>query len=91
MNSKVVMGFLAGAAAGALAGVLLAPDKGSATRKKISGKASDLTQSVKSSFSDFIDSLKETYTGVKAETEELGEKAGEKMNAAKKEIRNALS
>jgi len=90
-TSKVLLGFLAGAAAGALAGVLLAPDKGSATRKKITGKAGDITDSIKSSFNDFIDGLKETYSNVKDDAEELGEKATAKMNAAKKEIKHSLS
>ena len=31
-NTKTLLGFLAGAAVGAIAGILLAPDKGSATR-----------------------------------------------------------
>ena len=34
-TGKVLLGVLAGAAAGALLGVLLAPHKGSVTRKKI--------------------------------------------------------
>ena len=39
MNSgKVVLGVLAGLAAGAALGILFAPDKGTATRKKISKK-----------------------------------------------------
>ena len=41
-NTKTLLGFLAGAAVGALAGILLAPDKGSETRKKISKKTGDL-------------------------------------------------
>ena len=32
-NTKTLLGFLAGAAVGALAGILLAPDKGSETSK----------------------------------------------------------
>ena len=40
-TGKVLLGVLAGAAAGALLGVLLAPDKGSETRKKILEKGDE--------------------------------------------------
>jgi gas vesicle protein len=39
-KSNIVLGILAGAAAGALVGILLAPDKGSKTRKKLYKKGS---------------------------------------------------
>jgi len=38
-DSKFLLGFLAGAAIGALAGILFAPDKGSETRKVLNEKA----------------------------------------------------
>jgi DNA-binding NarL/FixJ family response regulator len=41
-DQKVIVGFLCGVAAGALAGLLLAPTSGEETRKKITDKASDL-------------------------------------------------
>ena len=91
MSSKVLLGFLAGAAAGALAGILLAPDKGSATRKKIACKAGDITDSVKNSFNEFIDGVKDAYSNVKEETEEMKEQALAKMNSTKKEIKNSFS
>lgn len=97
-STKTMLGFLAGAAVGALAGILFAPDKGSNTRKKIANKTGDLTDSVKSSFNDFIDGVKDTYAGVKGDAEELGEKAKAKLNTLKNEAnslkndaRNALS
>ena len=40
-NTKVILSILAGFAAGAALGVLLAPDKGSVTREKIIGKGKD--------------------------------------------------
>ena len=74
-SSKILVGFLAGAAVGALAGILFAPDKGSNTRKKIASKTGDITDSVKNSFGDFIDGIKETYSGAKENVEEFGAKA----------------
>jgi gas vesicle protein len=44
---NVAIGAVAGVAAGALLGVLLAPDKGSETRKKISAKSKDTANSLK--------------------------------------------
>lgn len=90
-SSKILVGFLAGAAVGALAGILFAPDKGSATRKKIASKTGDITDSVKNSFSDFIDTVKDTYAGAKEEVDEFGDKAKTKMGSAKNDLKNALS
>ncbi len=91
MSSKIVVGFLAGAAVGALAGILFAPDKGSNTRKKISSKTGDITDSVKNSFNDFIDGVKQTYTGAKEEVEEFGSKARGKLDGVKNDMKNAMS
>jgi gas vesicle protein len=90
-NTKTLLGFLAGAAVGALAGILLAPDKGSETRKKISKKTGDLGDSLKGSFNDFVDGIKETYSSVKTEAEDVEERGKLKMNAFKHEAKNALS
>lgn len=90
-NTKTLLGFVAGAAVGALAGILLAPDKGSNTRKKIAGKAGDVTDSIKSSFDDFIDGLKNAYNNSQEEADEIAEKAKAKMNALKAEAKANLS
>jgi hypothetical protein len=45
-SSKVIIGFLAGAIVGGVLGVLLAPDKGSETRRKIIEKGNDLGDSI---------------------------------------------
>ena len=90
-SSKILVGFLAGASIGALAGILFAPDSGSNTRKKISSKTSDLTDSVKNSFGDFIDSVKQTYSGAKEEMEEFSSKSRAKLDGVKNDVKNAMS
>lgn len=91
MSSKIVVGFLAGAAVGALAGILFAPEKGSETRKKIAAKSGDITDSVKSSFNEFIDGVKQTYKGAKGEVDEFGNKVKSKLDGVKEEAKSAFS
>ncbi len=59
-GSKMIISFgtgmLIGAVAGAVAGVLFAPDKGTETRKKISDK----TKNLQKDLSEKIDNLRET-------------------------------
>lgn len=90
-NTKTLLGFVAGAAVGALAGILLAPDTGTNTRKKIAGKAGDVSDSLKSSFDDFMDGLKKAYKGSKEDAEKVAEHASAKMNALKNEVKANLS
>ena len=89
--SKTMLGFLAGAAVGALAGILLAPDKGSETRKKIASKAGDIKDSVKATMNEFADKIKETYSSAKGGAQDLKDEATAKMNTVRNEVKNALS
>jgi gas vesicle protein len=58
--------FLTGVAIGVLVGILIAPDKGSVTRKKISEKGKDL----KDSFNDFVDYWSNKIDSMRKEAEE---------------------
>lgn len=55
-TKKVIATLFIGAVAGAMLGILLAPDKGSETRKKISRKGSDIADDLKNRVKDLISS-----------------------------------
>ena len=86
-TGKVLLGTLAGLAAGALLGVLFAPEKGSVTRTKIGKKGEDYADAVKDKFNDFIDNVNEKFDTVKDEVE----KGKQKMHDLKKDVKTATS
>ena len=66
-NGKFILGVLAGLAAGAVLGILFAPDKGSETRKKIIKKGEEATDEIKDKFNELIDDLNEKIRSAKAQ------------------------
>ncbi len=92
MNAgKVGLSILAGIATGALLGILLAPDKGSNTRKKIVSKGEDYVGDVKEKFNGLLDTMKERYESIKSEAENLEENGKEKYAEVKADFNNAMS
>lgn len=70
-SNNLVIGLVAGLAIGATLGVLLAPDKGSKTRKKIISKTKETKDKLKDGFDDFLDTVSEKYDTLKHQGEEL--------------------
>ncbi len=85
-GGKVFLGFLGGVAAGALLGILLAPDKGSKTRKKIVRKGEDYVEDVKEKISDMVDDVNQKISSVMQEASNLARKGKAKVNSMKEDI-----
>jgi gas vesicle protein len=69
MKSKnVILGVLGGLAAGAVLGILFAPDKGINTRKKISKKTDELKNNVQDSLSELVSSIENKYKNLTSNT-----------------------
>ena len=65
--SKVLVGFTLGL----LAGLLIAPDKGSESRKKLERAGRDL----KNKFNDFVDNLNDKWESFKTEASDMASEA----------------
>jgi gas vesicle protein len=89
---KILLGVIAGAAAGALLGVLFAPDKGSATRQKLSKKGEDYVNGLKDKFSEFLDRVTEDVESIKEKGKEYANQGMDMMDKGKakmEEVKNA--
>lgn len=86
-TTKVITGFIVGVAAGAAAGLLLAPQTGSVTRRQLSDESEklidSLTANVKDTVDETINTIRSTYN---ARAEELSKNA----KATAREARGSL-
>jgi gas vesicle protein len=64
-TKKIIGALLIGTAIGAAIGILFAPAKGTATRKAITEKGEDLTDTMKDKFNEFLQEVKNEYQQVK--------------------------
>jgi gas vesicle protein len=83
-DQKVILGVICGAALGVVAGILLAPDSGEETRRKIASKAGDLKDDLTKNLNTSINKLSaianQTLTKVQNSSAELAKKAVESVN-----------
>lgn len=76
-NKNVLASLLLGAAAGAVLGILLAPDKGKETRKKISKKSGEFGDGIKNKFNDVKETIKTKYDNIRQDANTILEKEHE--------------
>jgi gas vesicle protein len=63
-SNKLLLGLIGGLASGALLGLLLAPHKGSKTRKMIYAKGKDYADDVKGKFGEFMEDVMDKYHNI---------------------------
>jgi gas vesicle protein len=86
-TGKVVLGLVAGFAAGALAGVLFAPAKGSKTRKRIVRKGEDYVDSMKDQMDELLESVTNKFDKVKSEVVDFADKKMDRVKESEKNVR----
>lgn len=64
-NVKLIAGVFVGALVGGALGILLAPEKGTETRRKIFEKGEDLTDALENKFQSLVDEAKKEMEQVK--------------------------
>ena len=86
-----LVGILAGIAAGALVGVLVAPNKGSRTRRMLMRDGKNYSTGIKDKFEDLINSLNDNYEDGSQEAKSLLAEARNKYEFAKRKAKNATN
>jgi gas vesicle protein len=89
MNStKVITGILAGFAAGAVLGILFAPEKGSVTRQKISDKSDEYADNLKFKYDELRETVKGKMHDAKQAAKDLASKGKDAYADVKEDAEN---
>ena len=87
-SSKLLSGILLGAAAGAVLGILFAPDKGTETRKKIAQKGGDFKDTVRNKFNELGEAISEKYDSIRGEANDMMDKGKDMIDKGKEKAQN---
>ena len=84
-TGKVVLGVIAGAATGALLGILYAPARGAITRRSICLKGEQGLDDLKDKFNEYIDKITDRFEKVKDDVNELVDEIKDKVEKVEKD------
>ncbi len=87
-SDRILLGIMAGAALGAIAGVLLAPEKGSTTRKQILDKRDDMRHAVKEKLEGLVQAVTEKYENTWKDAQHVIAAGNGKIEDVKHAIKN---
>ena len=90
-TEKLVTSVITGFAAGAIFGILFAPDRGSETRRRIAQKTTDLSDAIVNGLNSFTEAVSDKYESIKEDTAELMDKGRDKVQNFKEEEFNQPS
>lgn len=88
---KILVGVLAGAAAGTLLGILIAPDKGSETRKKITKKGEDYKDALEDKFDELMDHMTDKFDRTEKECRAMVQNGKARVDEFKRDAKNMMS
>jgi len=90
-SGKLVLGVLAGLAAGAALGILFAPDKGKNSRKKITRKSEDILDDMKDKMNHLLDSASSKLGMAKDAAIDSVERGKVKLDKATNSIKEKIA
>jgi gas vesicle protein len=82
-TSKVIFALLAGAAAGAIVGLLIAPESGEETRNKLAKSAQKFNEHLKSSINDLAEKGQKALNEISETVEDFKKMTEEEINKSR--------
>ncbi|MEX1261851.1 MAG: YtxH domain-containing protein [Balneolaceae bacterium] len=90
-NTRMILTALSATATGVLIGLLYAPNKGTATREKITKKSQEYSDYIVDRVDDFVDSVSRPLEDMGDEAERLADKAKSKAKKATADANSRMS
>ncbi len=82
-TSKLIFALIAGAAAGAVVGLLIAPESGEETRKKLAKSAEKFNKNLKTSINDLSEKSQKALHDISETVQDFKKMTDEQINKAR--------